>query len=544
MSRRPPELFARDLKYLVRADPPHHKRRSGTHSHWLATAVIAVLVGAWLGGDPSASIDVESEKTSNDVEIATLADQIALDLSDIWPDDPVGVGLPPSGLTHAPLPGLDFGPHRERAHTPPTTQTPEIAPDSVALGTGEPGVSEAAREPMFVPPSLELAVGFEEQQSDIELFAVDTRFNLTAMDVAAGSGWNVIDIKKGDTLSAIFKQLGVDPEVTHNLTRDDNGKLLNNLATGPNLKIRFNRDGALEAVRYNVDAVRILVASVEGRQVSSHIEKRTIEVREREVAARIRSSLFQAGAEAGLSDQFVLRLAAIFKWNIDFNRDLQPGDRFSVIFEEKFIDDRKIATGGIVAAAFQVGERKHTAVRHVESDGTVSYFSAEGESLKRAFLRSPVKFSRISSKFSPNRFHPVLKRWRAHKGVDYAAARGTPVLATADGAIVRIGRNGGYGNAVVLQHGKSYSTVYAHLDGFAKKLRKGDRVRQGQVIGFVGSSGLATGPHLHYEFQVNGEHKDPLTVNVPRALPIAGDERDNFLRVARDFDRKLTALLN
>lgn len=546
MSRRPPELFARDLKYLVHADPPHNKRRSGSHSHWLATALIAVLVGAWLGQDPSASIDVETARErSVAARAATAPDQesgqqeMVDEFVEIWPENGLGDDLVSFNREPSPLSGLDFGPH----------DATRLLKDAVAP-LGSPGdaspetPSEPGFEAVFMPPSLEMATGFEEQQSDIELFAVDTRFNFTAMDNPAGSGWNVIDIKKGDTLSRIFKHLDVSPEVTHNLTRDEHGKLLNALTTGPNLKIRLDRDGKLEALRYNVDAVRILVANVDGADVNTHIEKRAIEVREREVSGRIRSSLFQAGAQAGLSDQFVLRLAAIFKWNIDFNRDLQPGDRFSVIFEEKYIDDRKIATGGIIAAAFKVGDRKFTAVRHVEADGTVSYFSADGTSLKRAFLRSPVKFSRISSKFSLNRFHPVLKKWKAHKGVDYAAARGTPVLATADGLVARIGRNGGYGKAIMLKHGQNYSTLYAHLNGFARNLGKGDRVKQGQVIGFVGSTGLATGPHLHYEFRVNDKHKDPLTVDVPRALPIAGKERDNFLRIAADFDRKLTALLN
>jgi len=561
MSRRPPELFSRDLKFLVAGDRPRPGRRAGSHSHWLATAMIAVLVGAWLGGDPSASIDIDSNRQASAASIGPVfgtATEVAADSGgsgvDIAIRDPLDTA-PPRSLPddvfewaddEYALPGLEFGPHSgtgQIAAIPRILDADRRADDGTVPATAE-AFAETPSAEATLPPYLELETGFEDQQGDIELFSVDTRLDLTAMNTLAGSGWNVIDIKKGDTLSGIFERFAINSDVTHRLIAAEHGKLLNTLQTGPNLRLRFNTSGRLEALRYNTDAVRTLAMELDGEQVSTTIEERAIEVREREAIGRIRSSLFQAGANAGLSDQFMLRLAAIFKWNIDFNRDLQPGDRFSVIFEEKFIDDRKIATGGIVAAAFMIGDKKFTAIRHVEPDGSFSYFSADGNSLKRAFLRSPVKFSRISSQFSLKRFHPVLKKWRAHKGVDYAASRGTPVLATADGVVKQAGINGGYGKAVILQHGRSYSTLYAHLDGFAKNVRKGARVRQGDVIGYVGSSGLATGPHLHYEFRINGEHKNPLTVDVPRALPIAGAEREQFLKVAGTFDRRLASLLN
>ncbi len=562
MSRRPPELFSRDLKFLVAGDRPRPGRRAGSHSHWLATAMITVLVGAWLGGDPSASIDIDNSRRASAASIGPVfgtAPGFATDVDDgrldITIRDPLD-SAPPRSLPddvfewaddEYALPGLEFGPHNgtgQLASIPRAIDADRRADDGPVAATTEVPAETTASVQSPLPPYLELETGFEDQQGDIELFSVDTRLDLTAMDTLAGSGWNVFDIKKGDTLSAIFERLGINSEVTHRLIAAEHGKLLNTLQTGPNLRLRFDTGGRLEALRYNTDAVRTLAMELDGDEVAAAIEERAIEVREREAIGRIRSSLFQAGADAGLSDQFMLRLAAIFKWNIDFNRDLQPGDRFSVIFEEKFIDDRKIATGGIVAAAFMIGDKTFTAIRHVETDGSFSYFSADGNSLKRAFLRSPVKFSRISSQFSLKRFHPVLKKWRAHKGVDYAASRGTPVLATADGVVKQAGLNGGYGKAVILQHGRSYSTLYAHLDGFAKNVRKGARVRQGDVIGYVGSSGLATGPHLHYEFRINGEHKNPLTVDVPRALPIAGAEREQFMKIAGTFDRRLASLLN
>jgi murein DD-endopeptidase MepM/ murein hydrolase activator NlpD len=573
MSRTPPELFSRDLKFLVEANPPHTKRRSGNHSHWLATGLISLLVVVWIGSDPSASIVIDNPRQEGEERSGLMSgyDEPLLDDLLVFEQPGLRPEMAPQAAPTAQSKSLDAMPSNPSPVAPDSWGALDDVPLSgiefqVSPGQGKPWTSghvlfdsffespgealtDARLRPVdshdaLVPPSLELATGFEEQQSDIEVFVLSTDFDLSALDARGGSGWNVIDIKQGDTFGGIFRRLGVDPETTHRLVQDENGRLLNSLQTGPNLKVLFRQDGSIEALQYNVDPARILTARFDNGGVSTGIEHRKITVREREVVAHIKSSLFQAGAAAGLSDQFILRLAAIFKWNIDFSKDLQPGDRFSVIFEEKFIEDRKIATGGIVAAAFKIGNKKYTAVRHVESDGTISYFSADGESLKRAFLRSPVKFSRISSHFSPKRFHPVLKKWRAHNGVDYAASRGTPVLATADGIVALAGQNGGYGKTVIIQHGREYSTLYAHLDQIGKGLKKGARIRQGQVIGHVGSTGLATGPHLHYEFRVNGEHKDPLTVNVPRALPIAGSEREEFLRVAGNIDLRLTNLLN
>jgi len=536
MRKRTAELFPRDLKFMVDANPPHRKTRGNSHSHWLATAVITVLVGVWIGSEPSASISRVPDSVLSDSNQSQAG---------ILPVTGLTLPMPPVSspaetkvrdqdslaLMEAPedvaLPGLSFGPHH--ASFPEASEPVAAVIEDTVFKFG---------------PTLDIVTGFENLQSDLETFSIETSLDLSAFGARSSGEWVVVDIRKGQTLSTIFKKHGVDARLTHDLSRSKQGRLLNSLRTGPNLRLRFDAAGSLVSLRYNIDATRILISEFEDRDFQTRIEKRKVEIKRKEIAGTIHGSLFRSAAKVGLSDKFVLHLVSIFKWNIDFNRDLQPGDRFSVIYEEKYVGGRKFATGGIVAAAFVVNGKKYSAIRHVDPDGQVSYYNSAGESLKRAFLRSPVKFSRISSQFSKKRFHPVLKRWRAHKGVDYAAGRGTPVHATADGVIRYLGGKNGYGRTVIIQHGRKYQTLYGHLNGYNKKLRKGSRVRQGQVIGYVGSSGLATGPHLHYEFRVNGVHKNPLTVKVPRALPIDGRQRKEFMQVAASMDTRLNNLLN
>jgi murein DD-endopeptidase MepM/ murein hydrolase activator NlpD len=244
--------------------------------------------------------------------------------------------------------------------------------------------------------------------------------------------------------------------------------------------------------------------------------------------ARITSSLFVAGQEAGLSDNLIMQLAAIFGWDIDFALDIRAGDSFKLLFEQRFKDGRKVDEGPILAAEFSNRGDSLRAVRYTAPDGITGYYSETGMAMRKAFLRTPLKFTRISSNFNLRRRHPVLNRIRAHRGVDYAAPTGTPVKAAGDGVVVFAGTKGGYGKTVVLRHGGVYSTLYAHLSRYAGGLRRGQRVGQGAVIGYVGSTGLATGPHLHYEFQVNGIHRDPLNVPLPRAEGIPADQLPRF----------------
>jgi len=302
------------------------------------------------------------------------------------------------------------------------------------------------------------------------------------------------------------------------------------------------RDKILEALRYQHNQLRFVEVKRTGNTYVVQPIERQFDIVERKIEGTILSSLYSDGLQAGLDETVLYKLTRIFRWQIDFTRDLQKGDRFAVIVNEQHLDGQKVSNGPIQAAAFNVKGKPYQALLHVGPSGVGRYYTPSGESLESVFLRSPLRFSRVTSHFSNNRYHPVLKKWRAHKGVDYGAPRGEPVMATAAGKVVQMGTKGAYGRLVTLQHGKTYQTVYAHLSRVAKGLRKSTSVKQGQVIGFVGSSGLATGPHLHYEFRVNGQHRNPLTVKLPRSSSIARKEKNAFSHKAKLWTARLETL--
>jgi murein DD-endopeptidase MepM/ murein hydrolase activator NlpD len=253
----------------------------------------------------------------------------------------------------------------------------------------------------------------------------------------------------------------------------------------------------------------------------------------------IERSFLQDSRNAVLSDPIVARLAEIFAWDIDFALDVREGDRFVAIYEEKYWFGGRISDGAIVAAEFTNRGRIYRAVGVREVDGTMRYFTPDGKSLRRTFLRTPVRFSSVSSRYAGTRYHPILKLWRAHSGVDYSAPSGTPVHATASGQVVSIGWNSGYGKTVVIKHAEVYSTLYAHLSAYRPNLREGEFIEQGRVIGYVGQTGLATGAHLHYEFQVAGRHRNPLTFKFPEGELVAPALREDFSRTAHAWSARL-----
>ena len=237
-----------------------------------------------------------------------------------------------------------------------------------------------------------------------------------------------------------------------------------------------------------------------------------------------------------------MEMAEIFGWDIDFSLDIRAGDEFLVLYEELYENGDKVGDGNILAAEFINQKKSYRAVRYENPNGRVAYFAPDGLSMRKAFLRSPVKFGRVSSRFNLKRLHPVLHKIRAHRGVDYAAPRGTPIRASGDGKVIFVGRKGGYGRTVMLRHGSTYTTLYAHMNGYAKGVRSGRRVNQGQVIGYIGSSGLATGPHLHYEFRVRGVHRNPLTVKLPQAAPVPREHKHDFIEKTRSFVTQLDVI--
>lgn len=343
--------------------------------------------------------------------------------------------------------------------------------------------------------------------------------------------WESVKIRTGDTFARILTSRGHDSSTVQEIiSSGPAAKVLASIKAGTTIKVATDNSGQLSEISYAPDPYRVVNVrrNETGGYESEVIEKQAVSV-PRFAEGMIDDSLFGAGKRAGISDTVILEMADVFGYDIDFALEVQRGDSFRVMYEEELVDGEKVRDGDVLAAEFTNQGKTYRAVRFKTSDGRTGYYTPDGLAMRKAFLRTPVDFARISSGFSLKRFHPVLHTFRAHKGVDYAASRGTPIKATADGRIEYAGNKGGYGRVVIIQHGSSQSTLYGHLDGYAKSIRSGARVSQGQVIGYVGSSGLASGPHLHYEFRVNGVHVNPLRVKTTQASPIAAADKQAFL---------------
>jgi murein DD-endopeptidase MepM/ murein hydrolase activator NlpD len=367
----------------------------------------------------------------------------------------------------------------------------------------------------------------------VKLPAVSTETSLHPNTAAAPTTeWKRFPVQPGDTLSVLFKRAGFNDKVMYSVLGSAVNKHdLTRIFPGEALLFALDGKGVLSAVKLERSKLEAFVFTRNDDGVfEKSIETRTPDIHVAYAAGLIESSLFLAGEKAGLTQTQIMELAGIFGWDIDFVMDIREGDRFELIYEELFLDGDKYQNGKILAASFSNDGRTLSAVLYEQQDGLSNYFTPDGDSMRKAFLRTPVDFARISSHFNLQRRHPVLHKIRAHKGTDYAASTGTPIRASGDGKIIHAGRKGGYGNTVIVQHGHSITTLYAHMSRYAKGIRAGNRVKQGQVIGYVGSTGLASGPHLHYEFQVNGVHKNPVRVQLPHAEPVASAELDRFRR--------------
>ncbi|CAG8868864.1 hypothetical protein PS726_06337 [Pseudomonas fluorescens] len=339
-----------------------------------------------------------------------------------------------------------------------------------------------------------------------------------------------VTVAKGDTLSTLFEKVGLPAtSVTDILASDKQAKQFTQLKRGQKLEFELGPDGQLTSLHSKVSDLETITLSKNDKGYTFNRITAKPTVRSAYVHGVINSSLSQSAARAGLSHSLTMDMASVFGYDVDFAQDIRQGDEFDVIYEQKVVNGKAVGNGPILSARFTNRGKTYTAVRYTNKQGNSSYYTADGNSMRKAFIRTPVDFARISSKFSMGRKHPILNKIRAHKGVDYAAPRGTPIKAAGDGKVLLAGRRGGYGNTVVLQHGNTYTTLYGHMQGFAKGVKTGGTVKQGQVIGYIGTTGLSTGPHLHYEFQVNGVHVDPLGQKVAMADPISKGERARFL---------------
>lgn len=354
--------------------------------------------------------------------------------------------------------------------------------------------------------------------------------------------WREERIRRGDTIASLLARLQVDdPDAVGTLRSTREAKTLYQLVPGRAVRARTTAEGRLIALRYLGGGI-LLTVDRRGESLTILEQPARLETRVLMASGEIRSSLFAATDAANLSDAVAIQIADVFSTDIDFHRDLRKGDRFTVVYEAFYHQGGPVRSGRVLAAEFVNQGKTYQAVYFQNAEGHSGYYSLEGKNIRKAFLRSPLEFSRVTSGFTNARYHPVLREWRAHRGIDYAAPTGTRVKATADGVVESIGRSGGYGNLVVLRHQSKYSTWYGHLSGFARGLRKGSRVAQGDVIGFVGATGLATGPHLHYEFRINNVHQNPLRVVMPSAPPITPRERPAFEALARPMAQRLALL--
>ena len=332
--------------------------------------------------------------------------------------------------------------------------------------------------------------------------------------------FKTVTVKKGDTLTHVFLRAGVDQSEVNQIVRL--GKKARNIVhvtPGQVFKIAANSQGKLLQLIYKPSGIEKYIVKRHNDDFAIDHQTRDYERRIQTASGTIKSSLFEAAMDAGLTNNTTMDLAQIFGWDIDFALDIRKNDRFFVTYEDLYLNGEHIGQGNILAAEFVNQGRVYKAVRYTDKNGNSNYYSQNGKSMRKAFLRTPVDFTRISSRFG-YRFHPLLKRRKKHEGVDYAAPIGTPIKAAGDGKIVWRGRKGGYGNTIIIQHGRKYSTLYGHMSAFNRRFHSGSMVKQGQIIGYVGSTGRSTGPHLHYEFRVWGRHRNPLTVKLPDAKPI------------------------
>lgn len=358
--------------------------------------------------------------------------------------------------------------------------------------------------------------------------------------------WRQVDIKRGDTMAAILARLEVNAQDTANfLQAARESKAMRRLVPNKTIYAQTSAQGELLTMRYFFDNEELFL--MEKVDDAFHMSEQKIEL-DKQIKMRsgtVNSSLFAATDKAGIPNNVAAQITEIFASDIDFYRDLRKGDRFNVVYETMHDNDGKQTKAGrVLAVEYINNEKSHQAVYFQSSNGEGGYYTPEGKSLRKQFLRAPLSFSRISSGFTNARFHPVLKKWRAHKGIDYAAPTGTPVMATASGKVSFSGTQRGYGKLIILTHDEKYDTAYGHLSAFAKGLRNGKRVNQGDVIGYVGATGMATGPHLHYELRVNGVQQDPSKVVLPSAPPIAANGMAAFKEETESLLARLDILRN
>lgn len=365
-----------------------------------------------------------------------------------------------------------------------------------------------------------------QQKREVQTLTVNSA--IPELPIEKPEPWQQTELKPGDNLSRIFTRYSLSAADALAIASSDPKRVLN---LQPGQIIKWQSSDSNNVTRLRIETSP-LIAHVFERDIDGSYEYRLDEKvadrRPKFAHATINSSLFLDGAKQDIPQSTLIELAGLFGWDIDFALDIRQGDEFSLIYEELYLEGERIGFGNILIAQFINRGDEITAIRYEDGNGDAQYYDPSGHSMRKEFLRNPIDFARISSRFNLKRKHPVLNKFRAHRGTDYAAPTGTPIKSTGDGKVIFAGRKGGFGNCVIIQHGSRYQTLYAHLSKFNRSARKGRRIKQGQVIGYVGSTGLATGPHLHFEFRVDGVHRDSLRIKLPKSRSISKDQRSAY----------------
>jgi murein DD-endopeptidase MepM/ murein hydrolase activator NlpD len=415
---------------------------------------------------------------------------------------------------------------------------PVIVSVLLLLGTPRQPLPVRPADTSFDPPAAVTSDPLPELTVDVDLPTLPIVSAPPAETLEPPSVILDLLVKRGDTLEVLFRRNGLSlTDLAAMVALPDASGALKLLKPGDRLEVS-HRDGQVLSLRRELDDIKVLSIARQESGFAANTFEREVDIRTTGAHGEIKSSLFEAGGDAGIGDRTTMDMAGIFEWDIDFIQDVREGDTFTVIYEELWRDGVKLRDGSIVAAEFVNQGKSFRAARFLDTAGRAGYFTPEGRSVRKAFLRAPLNFTRISSNFNPSRRHPVLNTIRAHRGVDYAAPSGTQIRAAGSGKVLFRGVQGGYGNTIVLQHGSNITTLYGHLSRFGNA-RAGARVSQGDVIGYVGSSGLATGPHLHYEYRVNGVHRNPRTVALPPADPIPAEQQTAFQAATEPLWRQL-----
>ncbi|HHF7346043.1 TPA: peptidoglycan DD-metalloendopeptidase family protein [Legionella feeleii] len=340
--------------------------------------------------------------------------------------------------------------------------------------------------------------------------------------------WKTVITKSGDSLATVFNRLGLSPKILQAIIHDNpHARTLTHLKQNQQLQFLIKKH-TLQKMIIPFSETQYLVVSKEGQRYKSKVNSRKMNSYNHYVTATVRGSLYSTAKRNNIPYKLIQQMTEIFTWDINFAKEVRAGDQFTIIYEAFYIENKVVGTGNIIAVSYKNRGKTYQAIRHTDKSGNSEYYSPQGTGLKKAFNRYPLRFSHISSTFSLSRTHPILHYKRPHKGVDLAAPIGTPITATGNGRIEIIGRQSGYGNMIKISHNKLYSTIYGHMLRFQKGLSRGSYVKRGQVIGYVGQTGLATGPHCHYEFHINRQPKNPTTVDLPRGLPVPAREMASF----------------